>query len=57
MLIKKKKNWGCPRQGSVSKSTSCVCRGPRFTSQHPHGGPRFSSQTPTWWFRTNSRVL
>ena len=28
--------------GSVVKSTDCSSRGPRFNSQHPHGGSQLS---------------
>ena len=34
--------WG---DGSEVKSTCCSCRGPRFSSQRPHGGPQ-PSVTP-----------
>ena len=33
------KDW---RVGSAVKSTGCSCRGPRFDSQHPHGGSQSS---------------
>ena len=33
------------RDGSVIKNTGCSCRGPRFSSQHPHGGSQ-PSVTP-----------
>ena len=33
------------RDGSVVKSAYCSCRGPRLSSQHPHGGSQPSIST------------
>ena len=33
------------RDGSVIKSPCCFCRGPGFSSQHPHGNSQFSVTT------------
>ena len=30
------------RDGSVAKSNHCSSKGPKFNSQHPHGGPLLS---------------
>lgn len=44
-LEKNVEHRGWSLDGSEVKTTCCSCRGPRFSSQHPHGGSK-PSVTP-----------
>lgn len=38
MFILEFRLWSSMRDDSADKNTYCLCRGPEFSSEHPHGG-------------------